>query len=321
MNSIKTSKDLTQTLRRLRTEGFEYFENSAPIISEPNDLHGYWELSEKSRDYFWLKLTPELQEKANSLILEIIKVGERLAKEARDGLLTSEADEREVSVGVKALRAAILFRRFQSWDTEVIHDEGRVLGVSPPGQSDGKPRLPSECKKDFVNWLDKLHAVAELGINSSEVATLNGLQELTQTTRYRSGTAFVMMSMNKNDPNLSDVLDTVKQVFKEFGIDAVRADDIEHDGQITSRVITEIETSEFLFADLTGERPNVYYEVGYAHALKRRVMLFRKKNTDLHFDLADYNCKEYENLRELRELLCNRLRQVTNKEPKDKTAP
>ena len=126
-----------------------------------------------------------------------------------------------------------------------------------------------------------------------------------------------MMWMDAAQPALLDVMDAVKSTFARFDIRAVRADDIEHEGLISDRVLNEIRTSEFLFADLTGTRPNVYYEIGYAHALSKRVILFRQAGTGLHFDLAGYNCPEYTGLRDLREKLTKRLMDATSRNPKD----
>ena len=123
------------------------------------------------------------------------------------------------------------------------------------------------------------------------------------------------MWMEKGKPELDDVNDAVKSVFSSFGIKAIRADDIEHEEVITKRILDEIATAEFLFADLTGARPSVYYEIGFAHAIDRRVILFRKAGTGIHFDLAAYNCPEYESLRELKDKLTRRLTDVTNRSP------
>lgn len=167
----------------------------------------------------------------------------------------------------------------------------------------------------FADWAEKIAAVLDLVAASTALASGAG-REVTEAVRYRPGTAFIMMWMDKSKPELADVSHTVKAVFAQFDLRAVRADDIEHEGLITNRVRDEIKTAEFCFADLSGGRPNVYYEVGYAHALGRRVILYRKSGTGLHFDLAGYNCPEYENLRELKEQLTHRLRVLTNKEPK-----
>lgn len=124
--------------------------------------------------------------------------------------------------------------------------------------------------------------------------------------------------MTDQTPTLKMFAMQLKEVCNKFKIDAFCADDVEHQDKITDMILQRITESEFLIADLTGERQNVYYEVGYAHAIGKRPILFRKQGTQLHFDLSVHNVPEYKNLTELKKLLIKRFEAITGKKIKHK---
>lgn len=313
------SESLRQSLRELSERVEAHFAEVAqlPGMDEAHDSTGglfsgpnFWE-----PDYFWKQLPSPLQKRALSAIDQALPLCAALADAARSSALTGTEDVHDVKVAAKAIRAALRLRKFQYRRADVVHDEGTVLGFQPAEQSEGTSVSPSRALDDFRTSVGDLNAVLRL-IEAAPPTRPDGLQS-GAASRYRSGTAFIMMWMDPKHPELTDVADAVRSVFRSFGIRAIRADDIEHEGVISERVLNEIRTSEFLFADLSGTRPNVYYEVGFAHALDKRVLLFRKAGTEIHFDLAAYNCPEYENLRDLKDKLTKRLVSVTNRNPTD----
>lgn len=136
-----------------------------------------------------------------------------------------------------------------------------------------------------------------------------------ESSSTKRDTAFVIMPIDPSKPELEDVLGAIKEGCAVFGIRAYRADEIEHQDRITNVILDEIRRCDILIADLSHERPNVYYEIGYAHALNKKPILYRRLGTPLHFDLSVHNVPEYRNITELRDMLRRRLEAVMGRAP------
>jgi|SRR5580704_781211 hypothetical protein len=73
---------------------------------------------------------------------------------------------------------------------------------------------------------------------------------------------------------------------KKAGLKAVRADaDIFGTGKIIDQIWSGINASKVLVAELTTKNPNVFYELGLAHALDKPVVLVSSNEEDVPFDL------------------------------------
>jgi hypothetical protein len=236
-----------------------------------------------------------------------------IASVAQRAVLVDKADLIALGQNAKRASASMRLRKFSSWGTQIHHDEGTYIATDPPGQSETDAPI-DVCRSEFIEALESTFELLQVLSARNETTPFRTDVSVSLKT-YRPGTAFIMMRINPQQPELKDVRDTVVDVFKSFGVEAVRADDLEHSEGITERIIQEIRESEYLFADLTHERPSVYYEIGYAHAIGKAPMLYRKKDTYVHFDLAYRNCPEYENLAQLRELLNKRLSAATGRNP------
>jgi len=103
--------------------------------------------------------------------------------------------------------------------------------------------------------------------------------------------AFVLM------PFAEEFKDVYKHlIFEELeraGYIVIRADDIKSQNNIMSDVVKGIITSDLIIADLTGSNPNVYYELGIAHALDKKVILITQAINELPFDLRSYRVVGY----------------------------
>ena len=124
----------------------------------------------------------------------------------------------------------------------------------------------------------------------------------------QKGYAFIAMPINPSDPQLEDVLDAIKESAKRCGIQAERVDEPHSNERITDRILESIRKAEYVIVDLTGSRPNVFYEAGYAQGLRKTPIYIAREGTHLEFDLKDYPVIFFKSMKELKDLLERRLR-------------
>lgn len=101
----------------------------------------------------------------------------------------------------------------------------------------------------------------------------------------------------------------IKAACAEAGAYAERVDEQVYDGSILTRIYNQITKADIIVADMTGRNPNVFYEVGYAHALDQRVILLTKSVDDIPFDLQHHLHIVYEGvITDLKEKLAHALK-------------
>jgi hypothetical protein len=73
-----------------------------------------------------------------------------------------------------------------------------------------------------------------------------------------------------------------------------RGDDVFGSNVIMDDITNSIRRARLIIADLTGRNPNVFYEVGIAHALNKQVLLMTQSIEDVPFDLRHRRALVYE---------------------------
>jgi len=127
------------------------------------------------------------------------------------------------------------------------------------------------------------------------------------------GYVFIAMPMDPTRKELDDVHDAIKQVAADCGLHAERTDDVQQNERITDRILESIRKAQFIVADLTDARPNVFFEAGYAHGRGKTPIYIAKAGTKLEFDLKDYPVIFFSSMRDLREGLDKRFRALATK--------
>jgi hypothetical protein len=95
------------------------------------------------------------------------------------------------------------------------------------------------------------------------------------------------MLMPYSPKKLTDIYERyVKQpIVDELGLKCVRADDLYRSTPIMRDVWVQINRARIIVAELTDKNANVFYELGLAHVLGKRVILIAQSVDFIPFDL------------------------------------
>lgn len=86
----------------------------------------------------------------------------------------------------------------------------------------------------------------------------------------------------------------IKESCEKVNAYCERVDEQIYHETILERVYNQIAKADVIIADMTGRNPNVFYEVGYAHALDKRTILLTQNADDIPLDLKHFPHIVYE---------------------------
>jgi len=178
----------------------------------------------------------------------------------------------------------------------------------------------SSNKQDVIYLMNMLseQGFAKVKAVGGECVILpNGYMRLDEMRKRTSSSSkgFVAMWFHKD---LDHIYTTgfSEGIFKA-GYDPIRVDRVEHINKIDDEIIRQINASKFVVADFTGHRGGVYFEAGYALGLGIPVFWACRKGDmgELHFDIRQFNCIDWETPEELASRLSVRLEAVLGPGP------
>ena len=249
-----------------------------------------------------------------------IKIGNYLQTDDFDHLVLEHDMDKYWGLAKEQIRgrrntgAVIDLTPFRSWDYENAFQ--RLLdalwrGNNPPFYHLVEITLTGYIRRntDKTDLTKVLKSLAQLGMPKPQVERLKRAQK-TKRDSDRAAVAESRLELKgsvvKPDDRLCFVImpfdeefdavyqDIIKPVTEGLKLRCLRADEIFTSTSIIEDIQPHIRKARFLIADLTHRNPNVFYELGFAHALDKDVILLTQDlKKDVPFDLQHRRITAY----------------------------
>lgn len=186
-----------------------------------------------------------------------------------------------------------------------LESNNKVDSISSTGMSDTIPLktdldVKISVRGSYIELLinDIIVATAYERVAKSQIALFLASEEEILVKDFtvitRKPKAFVVMQFTEEYNEL--YREVIKPIVEDFGIEIERADEVHTTNPILQDIVQSIRTCSIIIADITPNNPNVFYEVGYAHAIdKPTILLCDRKREKLPFDISGFRTLFYDN--------------------------
>lgn len=140
------------------------------------------------------------------------------------------------------------------------------------------------------NLIDYNNFFAQFGIQKDNIKTRKGSAIFLTPFDYEGDKLFV----------------ECQKILSNMDIFLQRTDNLVEKDDILMNIVTMIIQSELVIVNINGRNPNVYYELGIAHAIGKQTILISKANysmEDIGFDIRQRKIIMYKNLEDLEKQL------------------
>lgn len=157
--------------------------------------------------------------------------------------------------------------------------------------------------KDWFNLLRFSGGGAHLSLTGEGISHAEDIVN----PNYESKQVFVAMSFN---PELETLYsDAIQEAVKYCHLTALRSKDFDFNDEVIRNIQLQIDSSRFVIADFTDNRPGVYYEAGYATGRNIPVIYCCRESdkVNIHFDIDHFNFIFWSDLEGLKSDLIKRI--------------
>ena len=160
--------------------------------------------------------------------------------------------------------------------------------------------LDAKLNSNSERWRDVNHLLVDASTREMESEFNKFNRSGGENQRIDEKLIFVLMPLH---PDYFYIYETICKVGSKTNMKVERGDEEKVSGPILPYIVNKIEQAKLVIAVIDGRNPNVFYELGLAHALGKKTIMISSNNQDIPFDIKSSRILFYQDIEELQSKL------------------